>query len=113
MSIDVVSTSRDFKRVISDVEFTLRRLTEAEEQRLAREYTRRGERDWTAYMSAKLKLVVRGWGRGVVVDGEERAFDADLLYALPDSVKAEIFEAVSEGRPGSPTPPAGPSSSGG
>ena len=107
MGIQIVSSATEFVRNISGVDFTLRRLTERDESSLRRDHTRRGEMDMTAYTAAKLRLIVKGWGPGVSIDGQERAFDAAYVWDLPDSVKTEIFEAVNEGRP---TPPPGPRS---
>ena len=109
MGIEIVSSQCEFAKTISGVVFTLRRLTEREESALRRQHTRRGELDMTAYTDAKLQAVVKGWGAGLVVDGQARGYDPTLIWDFPDSVKTDIFEAVNEGRP---TPPPEPRSSG-
>ena len=99
MGISVVSAGKTFTTTIQGVEFTLVRLTPDQESALTKQATVRGNVDIVRLSELKLKAIVKGWGEGIVVDGEAAQYSPDLVWTLPDTVRSRILEVVSDGDP--------------
>lgn len=100
MPIRIVPCGDQFTKTIEGVEFTLRRLSEEEDFALKREHTSRGLLDQAAYSRGLLRAAVRGWSEGITTsDSKPYTYAQDRVWSLPDSIRAQIIEAVVEGRP--------------
>ena len=96
MPIRITRPGKDVQLTIDGTVFTVRRIPVEEDTRLRKQHTKRGDLDALSYAIAKLELCVVGWS-SIDVDGEPTAFDRALIPYLPDSVQAQLLEAISEG----------------
>lgn len=96
MPIRITKPGKDFKLAIEGTTFTVRRIPVEEDARLRKHYTKRGDLDTLSYAIAKLGHCVVGWD-SLDVDGEPTGFDCALIQYLPDSVQAQLLEAIAEG----------------
>jgi len=100
MPIRIVPCGNEFTKLIEGVAFTLRRPSEEEDLALKREHTSRGLLDQAGYSRGLLRVTVRDWGEGITTaDGQPYHYAVDHVWSLPDSIRAQIIEAVIEGRP--------------
>ena len=117
MSIRISRTNRDFQVPIQGTTFTLRRITPDQDQRLRNKHTKRGQLNAVLYAVEKLEHAVVGWDT-IDVDGEPTGYDKALIQHFPDTLMADLLEAVNEGldplAPSSRTtsPPSGESPTG-
>lgn len=100
MPIKIIPCGSAFTKTIEGVEFMLYRLSAQEDLELKREHTTRGIIDNASYTQGLLEKGVRGWGPGIrTQDDQPFEYAPDRTWSLPDTVRAQILNAVMEGRP--------------